>query len=120
MTENIALLDLVIKGIQEVKGEDISVIDLRNIDNSVCDYFVICTGRSNTNCKAIADSVDKETEIGLDDTAWHIEGKQNAEWILMDYSELVVHIFTEEARDYYGLEDLWADAEITRITELVE
>ncbi len=120
MTEKKSLLDLVIKGIQEVKGEDISVIDLRNIENSVCDYFVICTARSSTNAKAISDSVEKETELGLDDRPWHIEGKNNAEWILLDYSELVVHVFTEEARDFYGLEDLWADAEISKIKELVE
>jgi len=120
LIEQKTLLDLVIKGIQEVKGEDITVLDLRKIDNSVCDYFVICTGRSNTNAKAIADSVEKETELGADDSPWHIEGKDNAEWIILDYSELVVHIFTEESRDFYHLEDLWADAEITRITELVE
>ena len=109
-----------IKGIQEVKGEDISVLDLREIDNSICDYFVICTGSSSTNSKAIAESVSKETELGLDDRPWHVEGKDNAEWILMDYSELVVHIFTEESRDFYALEDLWADAEVQRIAELAE
>lgn len=109
-----------VKGIQEVKGEDITIIDLRKIHNSVCDYFVICTSRSDTNSRAIAQSVEKETETGLDDSPWHIEGKDNAKWILMDYSELVVHIFTQESRDFYALEDLWADAEIKRITELVE
>ena len=120
MIKNKSLLDLVIKGIQEVKGEDITILDLRKVTNSVSDYFVICTGRSNTNAKAIADSVKKETEIGLDDTPWHVEGKDNAEWIILDYSELVVHVFTEESRDFYNLEDLWADGEIKRITELVE
>ncbi|MEJ6795952.1 MAG: ribosome silencing factor [Flavobacteriales bacterium] len=119
MTQSISLLDLVIKGIQDVKGENISILDLRETDNSVSDYFVICTGRSSTNAKSIADSVSKETELGLDDRPWHVEGKNNAEWILMDYSELVVHIFTEESRDFYALEDLWADAKIERIKELV-
>jgi len=115
-----ALLTSVIKGIQDVKGEQITVFDLRKIDNSVCDYFVICTGSSNTNSKAIADSVQKETNQQLGEAPWHVEGKMNASWILMDYAEIVVHIFTSETRDYYALEDLWADAEITEISELVE
>lgn len=120
MIENNALLNAVIKGIQDVKGEEISVIDLRKIDNSVCDYFVICSGSSSTNVKAIADSVQKETATELNESPWHVEGKMNAEWVLMDYSELVVHVFTRETREYYALEDLWADAEITEISELVE
>ncbi len=120
MINNNVLLTAVIKGIQDVKGEQITVFDLRKIDNSVCDYFVICTGSSNTNAKAISDSVQKEVNLHTGETPWHVEGKVNASWILMDYSELVVHIFTSEAREYYALEDLWADAEITEISELVE
>jgi len=115
-----SLVELVIKGIQEVKGEEITLIDLREIDNAVCEYFIICTASSSTNARAIVDSVEKETELGLNDSPWHVEGKNNADWILMDYSELVVHIFTEESREFYALEDLWADAEVRRITELVE
>lgn len=119
MINNSQLLTSVIKGIQDVKGEEITLVDLRKIENSVCDYFVICTGSSSTNVKAISESVQKETEKSANDSPWHIEGRTNAEWILLDYSELVVHIFSEETRSYYALEDLWADAEITVISELV-
>ena len=120
LIERNSLLTAVVKGIQEVKGEDLKILDLREIENSICDYFVICTARSSTNAKALADSVQKETEVELDDSPWHVEGKDNAEWILMDYSELVVHIFTDTTRDFYNLEELWADAPEVLVKELVQ
>lgn len=113
------LISVIIQGIEEVKGENIQLLDLRDIENTVCDYFIICSGNSNTQVKAISGSIQKTVSKQVKDKPWHIEGENNAEWILMDYSELVVHIFTEESRDFYALEDLWADAKIERIKELV-
>ena len=100
---------------QEKKAENITVIDLRDIDNSVCDYFVISNANSNTQVNAIADSVQKETIEVLGDKAWHKEGTDSSEWILMDYVNVVAHIFQTPVRDFYALEELWGDAQITKI-----
>lgn len=110
-----ALVDVIVKGMQEKKAENITVIDLRDIDNSVCDYFVISNANSNTQVNAIADSVQKETLDVLGDKAWHKEGSDSAEWILMDYVNVVAHIFQTPVRDFYALEELWGDAEIIKI-----
>jgi ribosome-associated protein len=106
------LADAAIKGIQEVKGHDIMSFDLRNLSNSVCDFFVVCHGTSDTQVEAIARSVQKIIQQDLKDTPIHKEGMQKAEWILLDYFNVVVHIFKEEVRSFYNLEGLWADAEI--------
>ena len=105
----------VIKGIEEVKGQDIQILDLRAVENSVCDYFVICNGTSNTQVNAIASSVQKLVSKSLKEKPWHIEGSDNAEWILMDYVHVVVHVFQKGIREFYDLEGLWGDAEITII-----
>ncbi|MDG1849849.1 MAG: ribosome silencing factor [Flavobacteriales bacterium] len=110
-----ALVDVIVKGMQEKKAENITVIDLREIDNAVCDYFVISNANSNTQVNAIADSVQKETLETLGDKAWHKEGTDAAEWILMDYVNVVAHIFQTPVRDFYALEELWGDAEIIEI-----
>ena len=110
-----ALVDVIVKGMQEKKAENITVIDLRDIDNSVCDYFVISNANSNTQVNAIADSVQKETLEVLGDKAWHKEGTDSSEWILMDYVNVVAHIFQTPVRDFYALEELWGDAQITKI-----
>ena len=110
-----ALVDVIVKRMQEKKAEDITVIDLRDIDNSVCDYFVISNANSNTQVNAIADSVQKETIEVLGDKAWHKEGTDSSEWILMDYVNVVAHIFQTPVRDFYALEELWGDAQITKI-----
>jgi ribosome-associated protein len=110
-----ALVDVIVKGMQEKKAENITVIDLRDIDNSVCDYFVISNANSNTQVNAIADSVQKETIEVLGDKAWHKEGTDSSEWILMDYVNVVAHIFQTPVRDFYALEELWGDAQITKI-----
>lgn len=110
-----ALVDVIVKGMQEKKAENITVIDLRDIDNSVCDYFVISNANSNTQVNAIADSVQKETIEVLGDKAWHKEGADSSEWILMDYVNVVAHIFQTPVRDFYALEELWGDAQITKI-----
>jgi len=110
-----ALVDIIVKGMQEKKGENITLVDLRDIDNAVCDYFVICNANSNTQVNAIAGSIQKETLETLGDKAWNKEGTDTAEWILMDYVNVVVHVFQTPVRDFYALEELWGDAKITSI-----
>lgn len=109
------LIATIIKGIDEVKGEDIQLLDLREIENTVCDYFIICSGTSNTQVNAISGSVQKTVSKELKDKPWHIEGQTNAEWVLMDYVNVVVHIFQKQIRDYYDIESLWGDAKTTKI-----
>ena len=119
MTEKIVSTDLliteIIKGIEDVKGENISILDLRDIENTVCDYFVLCEGNSNTQVSAIASSVEKNVSKTVKDKPWHVEGESNAEWILIDYVNVVVHVFQKHIREYYDLEGLWGDAKITKI-----
>ena len=110
------LIAVIIKGIDEVKGEDIQLLDLREIENTVCDYFIICSGNSNTQVNAISGSIQKIVGKELKDKPWHVEGQTNAEWVLMDYVNVVVHVFQKQIRDYYDIESLWGDAKITEIT----
>ncbi|WP_299061743.1 ribosome silencing factor [uncultured Polaribacter sp.] len=109
------LIALIIKGIDEVKGEGIQLLDLRDIENTVCDYFIICSGNSNTQVNAISGSIQKIVSKELKDKPWHIEGQTNSEWVLMDYVNVVVHIFQKHVREYYDIESLWGDAKITEI-----
>jgi ribosome-associated protein len=104
---------LVVKGLQEKKGRNIILMDLRSVKNSIADFFVLCTGTSDTHVDALADSVEKEVYIKTHQDPWHREGKQNREWILLDYVDVVVHVFKSEIRDFYSLEDLWGDAVLT-------
>ena len=114
-TNNDQLIAHIIKGIEEVKGNNIDILDLREIDNTVCDYFVICSGTSNTQVNAIVNSVQKIVSKALKDKPWHVEGSDNAEWVLMDYVSVVVHVFQKHIREYYDIEGLWADAKTTSI-----
>lgn len=114
-TNNDDLLALIIKGIEDVKGNDINILDLRKIENTVCDYFVICNGNSNTQVNAIVGSVQKVVSKELKEKPWHVEGEQNGEWVLMDYVSIVVHVFQKHIREYYNIESLWGDAKITTI-----
>ncbi len=109
------LITNIIKGIEDVKGENITILDLREIENSICDYFVICDGNSNTQVSAISGSIQKVVSKEIKDKPWHIEGENNAEWILMDYVNVVVHVFQKQIREFYNLEGLWGDAKITNI-----
>lgn len=113
---NEALLALIIEGIENVKGENITVLDLRDIDNTACDYFVICDGNSNTQVSAILGSVQRTVSKEIQDKPWHVEGTEQATWILIDYINIVVHVFQKETRAFYNIEDLWGDAKITQIT----
>lgn len=116
-SETEKLFSLIIKGIQEKKGIDIIDLNLKNVKNSVADHFIICEGTSNTQVFAIADSIEFEVKKGMGIRPWHKEGFENAEWILIDYFDIVVHIFIDQSRTFYQLENLWADAEITKIAE---
>jgi len=117
-TESQILLDVAVKGLQEVKAENIVTIDLREIDNAVCDFFIICTGTSNTHVNAIANSVDREVRSTLQDKPWHTEGIGNAEWVLLDYVNVVIHVFQAEARSFYNIEGLWSDGKFTEIKDV--
>lgn len=100
----------IIKGMEEVKAQEIQILDLRSIENTVCDYFVICSGTSNTQVNAIVNSVQKIVSKSLKEKPWHIEGSDNAEWVLMDYVHVVVHVFQRHIREFYDIEGLWGDA----------
>lgn len=109
------LITEVITGIEDVKGEKITILDLREIENTVCDYFIICEGSSNTQVSAISGSIQKKVSKSIKDKPWHVEGESNAEWILLDYVNVVVHVFQKQVREFYNLEGLWGDAKITNI-----
>jgi len=109
------LITVVLNGIEDVKGQNINILDLRNIENTVCDYFIICEGTSNTQVNAIVNSIQKKVSKEIEDKPWHIEGSENAEWVLMDYVNVVVHVFQRHIREYYDIESLWGDAVTTEI-----
>ena len=109
------LIALILSGIEEVKGNDINLLDLRDIENTVCDYFIICNGTSNTHVNAIVGSIQKTVSKNIKDKPWHVEGSENSEWILMDYVNVVVHVFQKHVREYYDIEGLWGDAKVTSV-----
>jgi ribosome-associated protein len=109
------LITSILFGIEEVKGNHINILDLREIENTVCDYFIICDGTSNTHVNAIVNSIQKTVSKGLKDKPWHVEGSDNSEWVLMDYVNVVVHVFQTQTREYYDIEGLWGDAKVTSI-----
>ena len=109
------LADLVVAGMEEMKALDIVIIDLRKIQNSICDFFVIASGNSSTHVDAIAGSLEKEVKKTTGEYPWKREGFSNSEWILVDYVSVIAHVFQEHTREFYNLEDLWADAAITKI-----
>ncbi len=109
------LITQIIKGIEEVKGQDIEILDLRKIENTVCDYFIICNGSSNTQVNAIVNSVQKTVSKSIKENPWHVEGSSNAEWVLLDYVHVVVHVFLKHIREFYDIEGLWGDAKIVKI-----
>ena len=112
------LLDSIVEGIQDVKGKDIAVLNISKIDNAVCEYFIVCTGDSSTQVSSIANSIEKTARKNSKEKPWHKEGSTNSEWILLDYVNIVVHIFYRETREFYNIEGLWADAERTDIPNI--
>jgi ribosome-associated protein len=107
------LSEIAVHGIQEKKGNDIVRLDLRELNSSVSDYFIICNADSATQVKAIADSVEEEIYKNTQTNPWRKEGLEHADWIILDYFDIVVHIFKTEKREFYGIEDLWGDAQST-------
>lgn len=105
------LITAIIEGIEEKKGKDIVQLDMRNLKNSVTDFFIICHGDSSRQADAIADTVEEFARKKTDQKPLHKEGSQHANWILLDYSDVIVHIFNKEYRDFYNIEGLWADAD---------
>ena len=109
------LITEAIRGIEDVKGLDIEILDLRELENTVTDYFIICNGTSNTHVNAIVNSIQKTVSKAIQEKAWHIEGSDNSEWVLMDYVHVVVHVFQKHIREYYDIEGLWGDAKSVKI-----
>lgn len=111
------LIDAIVEGIQRKKGIDLIKIDLTKINHTECKYFIICHGNSNTQVDAIAHSVEQTVEELINEKAWHKDGYRNSMWILLDYADIMVHVFQKESRNFYDLENLWADANIETIKE---
>tara|TARA_B100002019_G_scaffold268215_1_gene259924 strand:+ start:395 stop:760 length:366 start_codon:yes stop_codon:yes gene_type:complete len=111
-----SLIDQIIKGIENVKGEEIQVMDLSNIENTPCKYFIICSGNSNTQVLAIVNSILKKVSKKIQEKPLHTEGLETSEWVLIDYVNVVVHVFQRKTREYYNIEELWGDAKSTLIT----
>ena len=109
------LISKIIRGIDDVKGVKVNILDLREIQNTVCSYFIICNGTSNTHVNAIVNSVQKTVSKNLKEKPYHTEGQENSEWVLIDYIDVVVHVFQKQIRDRYNLENLWGDARSIQI-----
>lgn len=108
------LSETIIQAIQDKKGENIISLDLTGIDGTICDSFIICSAESTVQVGAIADEIEKATTEKLHDKPWRVQGKENCLWVALDYVDIMVHIFQTEMRDFYRLEDLWADAPATK------
>ncbi|ATL46854.1 ribosome silencing factor [Chitinophaga caeni] len=113
ITQDSVIFTTIIKAIQEKKGENIVSLDLRNIPEAVADFFIICEANSSTQIRAIADFVEEEVKKNVGEDPYKHEGKTGQQWILVDYVNVVVHIFTPENRKFYNLEEMWSDAERT-------
>jgi ribosome-associated protein len=111
------LLENIINSIQDVKGKEIISLDLRKIDSAICKYFVICTGTSNTHVNSIESNVKKTISRDLGEKPFHIEGNNIGEWVLMDYYDIIVHVFQEKTRAFYNIEDFWGDAKFKNYKE---
>jgi len=109
------LSEVVAQGMLEKKAVDVIILDLRKVKSAVTDFFVICSGNSDTQVDAITDSVEEEVHKRLGQNPWHKEGKENREWILLDYVDVVVHVFKKDRRQFFALEDLWGDAEVIKV-----
>lgn len=111
------LSNVVAKGMEDLKAEDIVLMDLRKVKGAISDFFVICSGNSDTQIEAIAESIEKEVKAQLDERPWRKEGFTNREWILIDYVNVVAHIFNKDKRGHYAIDELWGDAIITHLDQ---
>lgn len=112
------LIESIVKGIFEKKGEDVVKIDLTKLENRIADYFIICNGNSKTQVDSISNSVEDRTRTDSGQKPFHVEGLENCFWVLLDYGDVIVHIFQDEYRKFYSLESLWADANITVLKDI--
>lgn len=115
--EQLALKNTIVEAILEKKGGNVAVLNLTKLQQSIADYFIVCHAESSVQVDAIADFIEKQTKTALKQAPIHKEGKNNALWILLDYGDVVVHVFKEEQRYFYKIEELWADAQIEYINE---
>lgn len=118
MAERNELLQNIVEGIQEKKGKNINIISLKEVTGAICDYFVICEGNSPTQVSALAESVEKILKENIKESPIRVQGKQQSEWIGMDYGDVIVHIFLPELRNFYNLDLLWEDAVSERIPSI--
>lgn len=118
MNDTKRLLQHIIEGIQEKKGKSIVTVDLTEITDTICNYFVICQGNSPTQIQAIVESIREYVRINSGQKPICVDGLRNAEWVAMDYANIMVHVFLPESREFYDLEHLWADAKLNEIPDL--
>ena len=114
------LAEIAVRGLQDRKGMDIVVLNLKELKNAVADYFIICSASSDTQLDALARSVEEEVEKVTGEAPWQSEGRTNREWVLLDYVDVVVHVFLRDRRQFYALEELWGDAEITHVEDTAD
>ncbi|NCC09751.1 MAG: ribosome silencing factor [Clostridia bacterium] len=118
MSDTKTLIQKITEGIQEKKGKNIVIADLTNIDDTVCQYFIICQGNNPSQVSAIVDSIKEFARKGADAKPFGTDGLRNAEWVAIDYAEVWVHVFLPELRAFYNLEHLWADAKLTTLPDI--
>ena len=117
MKENIdekVLIEVIAQAIQDKKGKGVVSLDLSGMDGAICSHFVVCNADSTTQVAAIADGIEEKVYETLKESPWRVEGKQTGLWVALDYVDVIVHIFQSDLRDYYRLEELWADAPMVR------
>ena len=112
------IVKIITEAIQEKKGRNIVIVDLTKIEGTICQYFIICTGNSPAQVEAVTESISDMVRERLKEKPAHVVGLENAQWVAMDYSDVLVHIFLPDVREYYDLEHLWEDAPLTRIEDL--
>lgn len=117
--EEQVLIDVIAQAILDKKGKGVVSLDLTGMDGAICSHFVVCNADSTTQVSAIADAIEEAVYLKLGENPWRVEGKQTSLWVAMDYIDVVVHIFQSELRDYYRLEDLWADAPMVEYNDEV-
>ena len=114
-SDSTQLCEAIVEGMKENKANDIVVLDLRNLESAVCDYFVLCSGDSTTHVDGISNAVSRYVRKSIKEKPWYIEGETNSDWVLLDYINVVGHVFYKDARAFYDIEELWSDAERTNI-----
>ena len=110
LTRSSKIFKTIIKAIKDKKGEHIVSLDLRKIPEAVADFFIICEATSQPQIRAIADQVEDEVKKQTGENPYHLEGKENLQWVLIDYVNIVVHVMLPESRKFYKLEEMWSDA----------